>query len=124
MSEEKGKRAAELAETERNRLMSRDLDLECFESKARSTMRDLLEPFLHKGFRDREMLLCLEKEDDKMNERLNLLEMAVYKMHSSENGKTKFDEISDRFLEVEIQYRHLKENLDDKLTNFSAKVTH
>jgi len=66
-------------------------------------MRELMEPFLHKGYKDREMILCLEKEDDKIKERVNLLEMAVYKMDSQGGGNTKFDEIADRFLEVEIQ---------------------
>ena len=48
------------------------------------------------------MILCLEKMDLKINERLHLLEMAVYKMETK-GGKTKFDEIADRFLEVEIK---------------------
>ena len=46
--------------------MSRDIDLEHFESKSRQTMRDLMEPFMHKGYKDREMIMCLEKEDEKM----------------------------------------------------------
>jgi len=65
-------------------------------------MRELIEPFIDKGYKDREMIMCLEKEDEKMKERLNLLETAVYKMDSS-GGKTKFDQIADGFLEVEIQ---------------------
>ena len=65
-------------------------------------MRELIDPILHKGQKDREMILVLEKMDLKINERLHLLEMAVYKMETK-GGKTKFDEISDRFLEVEIK---------------------
>jgi len=65
-------------------------------------MRDLIDPMLTKGQKDREMILTLEKEDLKMADRLNQLEMAVYKI-DTQGGKTKFDEIADRFLEIEIK---------------------
>lgn len=34
-----------------------------FETKVRGLMRELLEPVLHKGQTDRELILDLEKED-------------------------------------------------------------
>ena len=43
----------------------------------------------------------LQKEDEKMIERINLLEMAVYKIESSTGGKTKFDEIEDKFVDIQ-----------------------
>jgi len=73
-----------------------------FETKVRTLMRDLIDPMLTKGQKDREMILTLEKEDLKMADRLNQLEMAVYKI-DTQGGKTKFDEIADRFLEIEIK---------------------
>jgi len=84
-------------------------------------MRKLIEPIMTKGSKDREMILVLEKEDDKINERLNLLEMAVYKM-DSKGGKTKFDEIEDRFLDNEIKMRVFFERLDDKMNNFMTRM--
>lgn len=84
-------------------------------------MRELIEPILHKGQKDREMILVLEKMDEKIDKRLELLEMAVYKM-KTKGGKTKFDEIADRFLEAEITSRNFKENLQDQIRNFTAKI--
>jgi hypothetical protein len=70
--------------------MQQNLDLMAFETKVRGLMRELLEPVLHKGQTDREFILNLEKEDQKFDERVNLLEMAVYNK-ATEGGKTKFD---------------------------------
>ncbi len=61
-----------------------------FETKVRGLMRELLDPMLNKGQKDREMILQLEKEDQKFEDRINLLEMAVYKQETT-GGKTKFD---------------------------------
>ena len=44
----------------------------------------------------------MQKEDEKINERLLLLEMAVYKI-STDGGKTKFDEIADKFTEIQTK---------------------
>ena len=84
-------------------------------------MKELIEPILHKGQKDREMILVLEKEDEKINERINLLEMAVYKIES-QTGRTKFDEINDRFHEVDVKMRSQKENTEDELKNFTDKI--
>ena len=54
--------------------LTRDLDLQNFETKTRGTMKELIEPILHKGQKDREMILVLEKEDERLNERINLLD--------------------------------------------------
>jgi hypothetical protein len=75
-----------------------------FETKIRGLMRELLEPVLHKGQNDREMILRLEKEDEKFDDRCNLLEMAVYNKQT-EGGKTKFDQIEERMLELEIKMK-------------------
>ena len=53
-------------------------------------MRELMNPLLDKGSKDRKMIMVLEKEGEKTNDRINLLEMAVYKM-DTKGGKTKFD---------------------------------
>ena len=105
----------------RAKYLQKDIDLGNFETKTRETMRKLIEPIMTKGSKDREMILVLEKEDDKINERLNLLEMAVYKM-DSKGGKTKFDEIEDRFLDNEIKMRVFFERLDDKMNNFMTRM--
>ena len=61
-----------------------------FETKVRGLIRELLEPILTKGQKDRELIMHLETEDAKFEERINLLEMAVYKQNTT-GGKTKFD---------------------------------
>ena len=84
-------------------------------------MKEIIEPVLHKGTKDRELILVLQKEDEKINERLNLLEMAVYKMET-QGGKTKFDEIADRFVEIEIKNRNSREKTEDEIKNFTSKI--
>ena len=49
-------------------------------------MRDLIEPVLHKGKEDRDMILRLEAVDEKIHERLDLLETAVYN-YAEKGGK-------------------------------------
>jgi hypothetical protein len=41
-------------------------------------MRELIEPILNKGQKDREMILQLEKVDSDFEERINLLEASVF----------------------------------------------
>lgn len=47
------------------------------------------------------MILKLARVDEGLAAKVELLEMAVYKM-KSKGGKTKFDEIAEKFLEVEM----------------------
>ena len=61
-----------------------------FETHVRSLLRDLLEPMLHKGKVDREMIFRLEKQDQAVEKRIDLLEEAVWKK-DTESGDTLFD---------------------------------
>ena len=58
------------------------------------------------------MILGLEKEDSDLDDRINLLEMAVYNKNTS-GQLTKFDRIEERMLEVEVQMRTQRESLQD-----------
>ena len=84
-------------------------------------MRDLLEPVLQKGQKDRELILQLEKAEDGLVERIDMLETAVYKLNEG-GGKTKFDEIADQILACEVKQRELKEHLTDRIDNFIRKT--
>jgi len=44
--------------------IQQDLDLISFETKVRTLMRELIEPILNKGQKDREMIIQLEKVDN------------------------------------------------------------
>ena len=81
-----------------------------FETRVRELMRELQEPVLQKGQKDREFILALEKADQAFDERVNLLEMAVYNK-ATKDGKTKFDQIEERMLEVEIKMKTLQTHL-------------
>jgi hypothetical protein len=48
------------------------------------------------------MILGLEKIDNSLEDRMNLLEIAVYNKQVTGEGKTKFDLIEERMLDVEI----------------------
>ena len=84
-------------------------------------MRELIDPVLEKGKRDRDMILKLEQDDVKLVDRIHQLETAVYKL-KEDGGKTKFDEIAEDILAVEIKQRELKETLTDRIDNFIQKT--
>lgn len=62
--------------------VQRDLDFMGFETKVRGLIVELLEPFLEKSIKDRELIFKMEKEDEKFRKQINLLEMTVYKQDS------------------------------------------
>ena len=62
------------------------------------------------------MILILEKENEKIYEKINLLEMAVYKTDTAK-GSTKFDQIEDRCLDLECKQREIRVEVTDKINN-------
>ena len=72
-----------------------------FETKVRGLILELLEPFLEKSIKDREMIYKMEKDSAKSKEKVNLLEITVYKVDSN-TGKTMFDEIEDKILDLTV----------------------
>ena len=88
--------------------MQKDLDLMNFETKIRTLMRELIEPVLNKGQKDREMIMILQRTDDDFESRLNLIEQAVFEKQII-NQRTKFDDISDKFLHQSILLSSTKE---------------
>ena len=118
------KRAKEGEKDDQNMLsiyLQRDLDLIQFETKVRSIIRDLLDPVHNKGVKDRELIFNLDRVDKKLEERIELLEMAVYKKEP-DTGRTKFDELEDRIIEAEIKLRNQKEDLEDRIENFTKNI--
>ena len=101
--------------------LQRDLDLINFETKVRQIIRDLLDPVHVKGVKDRELIFNLDRIDKKLEERIDLLEMAVYKKEP-ETGRTKFDELEDRIIEAEIKLRNQREDLQDQIDNFTNNI--
>ena len=45
-----------------------------FETKIRTLMRELIEPVLNKGQKDREMIMVLQRTDEDYESRINLVE--------------------------------------------------
>jgi len=88
--------------------MQKDLDLMNFETKIRTLMRELIEPVLNKGQKDREMIMVLQRTDDDFESRLNLIEQALFEKQLI-NQRTKFDDISDKFLHQSILISSIKE---------------
>lgn len=74
-----------------------------------------------KGVKDRELIFNLDRIDKKLEERIDLLEMAVYKK-DPETGRTKFDELEDRIIEMEIKLRNQREDLQDQIDNFTKNI--
>ena len=59
---------------------------------------------MEKQQRDREHIYVQEKEKDKLDERINLLEMAVFNKQSS-GKKTLFDEMDEKILNLQIEVK-------------------
>jgi hypothetical protein len=60
-------------------------------------MRELIEPVLNKGQKDREMIMHLQRVDEEYESRINLIEQAVFEKNLI-NQRTRFDDIDDKFL--------------------------
>jgi hypothetical protein len=58
--------------------IEKDLDLMNFETKIRTLMRELIEPVLNKGQKDREMIMLLQRTDEDYETRINLIEQAIF----------------------------------------------
>ena len=85
-----------------------------FETHVRSLMRELLEPMLHKGKVDREMIFHLEKQDQEFEKRIDLLEEAVYKK-DGETGGTLFDHMEQKILDMQIQLKTTLKEIGDRV---------
>ena len=96
-----------------------------FETKVRGLILELLEPFLEKSIKDREMIYKMEKESDKHKDRINLLEVTVYKQDSV-SGKTMFDDISDKILGLTVANNKARveiiEDLNAQTTEIKNKM--
>ena len=75
-----------------------------FETKVRGLIVELLEPFLEKSIKDREIIFKMEKEEAKFKTRIGLLEKSVYNQDIT-TGTTIFDEIQNKLLDVSIDIK-------------------
>ena len=64
---------------------------------------EIIEPIVHKTLKDREMIYKMEQDDTKMMERINLLEMTVYRSEDSREGRTLFDDYKDKIVQLGIE---------------------
>jgi hypothetical protein len=74
-----------------------------FETKVRGLMRELIEPIVEKGQRDRELILRVEKLQNRFLERLNQMEESVYNVkppnvEGFKPTKSKFEYIEDKIV--------------------------
>lgn len=102
--------------------LHRDLDLMNFETKVRVLMSELMAPMMEKQQRDRELIYVQEKEHEKLDERINLLERAVFQTSPDQKKKTLFDEMDEKLLTMSIELKSLKEDSTMALGNFIAEA--
>lgn len=95
--------------------MQEDVEKMAFETHVRALMRDLLEPVIHKGKVDREMIFRLEKQDEGLLKRVDLLEEAVY-AKEEETGKTLFDHMEEKLLEMQIHVKGSLKEIGDQVS--------
>lgn len=95
-----------------------------FETKVRQLILELLEPFLEKSIKDRELIYRMEKEDEKIKKRINLLEISVFKQNL-ETHETIFDEIDRKMLDMKIMITKVKQDtkheLDKSISEMKSK---
>jgi hypothetical protein len=102
--------------------LHRDLDLMNFETKVRVLMSELMAPMMEKQQKDRELIYVQEKEHEKLDERINLLERAVFQTSSDKKKKTLFDEMDEKLLAMSIELKSLKEDSTMALSNFITEA--
>jgi hypothetical protein len=79
-------------------------------------------PMIEKQQRDRELIYMQEKEHEKLDERINLLERAVFQVSSDKKKKTLFDEMDEKLLSMSIELKSLKEESTMALNNFITEA--
>ena len=87
-----------------------------FETRVRVYIRELIEPMVHKSKVDREMIFKIQKSDENVADRLGLLEQAVYQ-RDTETGKTLFDQMEEKILEMDILLKTSIRDLNDRVDN-------
>ena len=92
-----------------------------FETKIRTLMRELIEPVLNKGQKDREMIMLLQRTDEDYETRINLMEQAIFEKQLI-NQRTRFDDIDDKFLHQNILISSIKDQLQTEMSLFTAEV--
>jgi len=70
-----------------------------FETKVRSLMRELIEPMLEKGLKDRELIISQEKDMEKQSDRIDLLETSVFQK-DTKTGRNKFNEYDEKLIKI------------------------
>jgi hypothetical protein len=93
-----------------------------FETKVRVLIADLMTPMMEKQQRDREHIYVNEKEAEKLDERINLLEMAVFNKSSTGHKKTLFEEMDEKLLALQIEVKSVKEESTTCLDNFKRET--
>ena len=73
-----------------------------FETKVRGLIHELIQPILEKSLFDREIIFKMEVEEDKLLQRVDQLEVSVYKQDSI-TGRTLFDDINDRISDLSVK---------------------
>ena len=63
-------------------------------------MRELIEPILEKGLKDRELIIEQEKDIEKQSDRIDLLETSVFNK-DTKTGKNKFNEYDEKFIKIQ-----------------------
>ena len=62
-------------------------------------MRELIEPILEKGLKDRELIIEQEKDIEKQSDRIDLLETSVFQK-DTKTGRNKFTEYDEKFIKI------------------------
>ena len=62
-------------------------------------MRELIEPMLEKGLKDRELIISQEKDMEKQSDRIDLLETSVFQK-DTKTGRNKFNEYDEKLIKI------------------------
>ena len=62
-------------------------------------MRELIEPMLEKGLKDRELIISQEKDMEKQSDRIDLLETSLFQK-DTKTGRNKFNEYDEKLIKI------------------------
>ena len=94
-----------------------------FETKMRSFVRELIDPIMTKGKVDREMIFRLDKQREQAEERIDILEQAVYRKDSITGQPTLFEQQEAKMLKIQCELKTRTQDIENLMKNINEKLS-
>ena len=101
---------------------SKEMDFMNFEVEMRKAMMQLVDPMLAQSIKDREDIEKLKSKDQSLEDRINLLEVTLYKT-KSKNKETMFDVIQKNIVDLRVGTQKFYTDVNNEIQEFYKDIT-